>query len=356
MDDELFYDAVDLLRRLIATPSVSRDESAAADIVADELRRHGFSPKRSANNVWAIDPDFDPAKPTVLFNSHIDTVKPVANWTMDPFTPTTDETGERLYGLGSNDAGASVVSLLSAFRHLTGIPRSYNLIFLASAEEEVSGRNGIESVLPMLPPIELAIVGEPTGMNPATAEKGLMVLDGEVTGKSGHAARNEGINAIYRAIDVIDSLRAMTFPKKSAMLGPVKLSVTQIEAGTQHNVVPDVCRFVVDVRTTDSYSNQQTLDMIRDAMPEYCTLTPRSTRLNPSGISREHPLVRRLEMTGAVPFGSPTLSDQALLHCPSLKLGPGDSARSHTADEYICQDEIRQAIATYIKIMSDLKL
>lgn len=354
--DELFYDAVDLLKRLIATPSVSRDETAAADVVAEELRRCGFAPKRSANNVWVVDPDFDPARPTILLNSHIDTVKPVANWTYAPFCPTTDESGERIYGLGSNDAGASVVSLMAAFRQLVTLPRTYNLIYLASAEEEVSGRNGIESVIPMLPPITLAIVGEPTGMNPAIAEKGLMVLDGEITGQSGHAARNEGINAIYRAMDVVNTLKSLTFPCESEVLGPVRISVTQIEAGTQHNVVPDICRIVVDVRTTDAYTNQQTLDLIRQAMPPYCTLTPRSTRLNPSGISTEHPLIRRLVMMGATPFGSPTLSDQALLHCQSFKIGPGESARSHTADEYICLDEIRQAISTYIKILSGLQL
>lgn len=356
MNDELFYDAVDLLRQLIATPSVSRDEAAAADIVADELRRCGFAPRRAANNVWVIDPDFDPSKPTILLNSHIDTVKPVDGWSRDPFMATEDETGERLYGLGSNDAGASVVSLMAAFRQLTGMPRSYNLIYLASAEEEVSGRNGIESVIPMLPPIDLAIVGEPTGMNPAIAEKGLMVLDGEITGQSGHAARNEGINAIYRAMEVIGILQSLTFPEESPVLGPVRISVTQIQAGSQHNVVPDRCRIVVDVRTTDAYSNQQTLDLIRQAMPPYCTLTPRSTRLNPSGISSSHPLVSRLNMMGAEPFGSPTLSDQALLQCPSLKIGPGNSARSHTADEYIVLDEIRQAIATYIKVLSGLNI
>ena len=354
--DELFYDAVDLLKRLISTPSVSRDETAAADIVAEELRRCSFAPKRSANNVWVVDPDFDPEKPTILLNSHIDTVKPVTNWTFDPFHPTPDESGERIYGLGSNDAGASVVSLMAAFRQLVTQPRDYNLIYLASAEEEVSGRNGIESVIPMLPPITLAIVGEPTGMNPAIAEKGLMVLDGEITGQSGHAARNEGINAIYSALEIVDTLKSLTFPKESVMLGPVRISVTQIEAGTQHNVVPDLCRIVVDVRTTDAYTNQQTLDMIRQAMPPYCTLTPRSTRLNPSGINKEHPLIRRLTMMGYTSFGSPTLSDQALLSCQSFKIGPGDSARSHTADEYIRLDEIRQAISTYIKILSGLQL
>ena len=353
--DELYYDAVDLLRTLIATPSISRDETSAADVVEHFMKEHGMLPRRSGNNVWAIAPDFDPKRPTLLLNSHIDTVKPVAGWTHDPFTPDYDPATDRLYGLGSNDAGASGVSLMAAFRYLSERKQPYNLILLLSAEEEVSGKGGIESVLPMLPPIDVAIVGEPTGMQPAIAEKGLMVLDGEVTGKSGHAARNEGINAIYRAIPVVERLRTLQLPRTSAMLGPVRISVTQIEAGTQHNVVPDLCRIVVDVRTTDAYSNVDTLALIREAVPE-CKLTPRSTRLNPSSIPSGHPIVRRLEMLGATPFGSPTLSDQALLSCPSLKLGPGDSARSHTADEYILTEEIRNAIATYIRLLNSLPL
>ena len=243
-----------------------------------------------------------------------------------------------------------MVSLLAVFRWLTQHKQHYNLIFLASCEEEVSGRSGIESVLPMLPNIDVAIVGEPTGMQPALAEKGLMVLDAEAIGVSGHAARNEGVNAIYKAIDAINALRNLQFEKKSQLLGPIKVSATVINAGTQHNVVPDVCRFVVDVRTTDAYSNQDTLQIIREAAPQ-CTFTPRSTRLNPSSISTEHPLVKRLLTLGKVPFGSPTLSDQALMPFPSLKLGPGDSARSHSADEYICPIEIREAIHTYISLL-----
>lgn len=353
--DELYYDAVDLLRQLIAIPSVSRNESEAADVVEQFMTAHGMHPRRSGNNVWVTAPDFDPQRKTILLNSHIDTVKPVAGWTRDPFTPDYDESTDRLYGLGSNDAGASGVSLLAAFRYLSEHQQSYNLIILLSAEEEVSGKNGIESVLPMLPPIDVAIVGEPTGMQPAIAEKGLMVLDGEVTGVSGHAARNEGVNAIYRAIPVVERLRTLQLPKESSMLGPVRISVTQIEAGTQHNVVPDLCRITVDVRTTDVYSNSETLELIRDAVPE-CTLTPRSTRLNPSSIDPAHPIVQRLEMLGAESFGSPTLSDQALLPCQSLKLGPGDSARSHTADEYIMTNEIREAIATYIRLLDGLMI
>jgi acetylornithine deacetylase len=353
--DELYYDAIDLLKQLITTPSISRDEANAATIVEQFMTKCNMRPERSGNNVWAIAPAFDPSRPTILLNSHIDTVKPVSGWTHEPFVADYDETTDKLYGLGSNDAGASGVSLLAAFRYLSTQPQPYNLIILLSAEEEVSGKNGIESVLPKLPHIDVAIVGEPTGMNPAVAEKGLMVLDGEITGVSGHAARNEGVNAIYRAIPVVETLRTLALPQTSATLGPVRISVTQIEAGTQHNVVPDLCRITVDVRTTDAYSNVDTLELIRAAVPD-CKLTPRSTRLNPSSIPQEHPLVQRLILLGATPFGSPTLSDQALIPCPSLKLGPGDSSRSHTADEYIHTAEIRQAIATYIRLLDKLAL
>ena len=351
--DELYYKSVDLLKQLISTPSVSREENAAADVVSDFFRANGFEPKRHGNNVWALSPDFDINKPTLLLNSHIDTVKPVSGWNRDPFTPT-EEDG-RLYGLGSNDAGGPLVSLLATFIYLCERPQQYNIVMLASCEEEVSGKNGIESVIPMLPPISVAIVGEPTEMQPAVAEKGLMVLDGVVKGVSGHAARNEGVNAIYKAIAVIDTLRSLKFEKESPTLGPVKISVTQINAGTQHNVVPDECKIVVDVRSTDAYSNVETLEMIRQAVPE-CELTPRSTRLNPSSISPTHSIVKRLEMLGAEPSGSPTLSDQALMPWQSLKLGPGSSSRSHTADEYICFDEIREAIETYIKVLDGIIL
>ncbi len=351
--DELYYKSVDLLKKLISTPSVSREENAVADIVCDFFQTNGFAPLRSGNNVWAKSPDYDIAKPTLLLNSHIDTVKPVAGWTRNPFTPI-EEDG-KLYGLGSNDAGASLVSLIATFIYLCKRPRNYNLIMLASCEEEVSGKNGIESVISQMTPVSVAIVGEPTEMRPAIAEKGLMVLDGVVKGVSGHAARNEGVNAIYETLEVIDKLRNLRFEKESSMLGPVKISVTQINAGTQHNVVPDECRIVVDVRSTDAYSNIQTLALIRKAVPQ-CELTPRSTRLTPSYISPSHPLVKRLQILGAKPFGSPTLSDQALMPWQSLKLGPGSSSRSHTADEFIFLDEIRQAIQMYITILDGLKL
>ena len=355
MIDELYYDSVDLLKAMIRIKSVSREETAVADAIASAMRGMGLAVKRHGNNLWSADPAFDPQRPTLLLNSHIDTVKPTAGWTRDPLCPEEDDEG-RLYGLGSNDAGASVVSLMAAFRFLIERQRNCNLIFLASCEEEVSGKNGIEAVLPMLPPIDAAIVGEPTGMHPAIAEKGLMVLDGIVTGVAGHAARDEGVNAIYRAMEAIGKLRGTAFGRTSQLLGPVKVSVTQISAGTQHNVVPDKCSIVVDVRTTDAYTNTETLEILRRQVEGLCTLTPRSTRLNSSGISPGHPLVKRLVTMGRKPFGSPTLSDQALMPFASLKLGPGDSARSHSADEYIRLDEIREAIYMYITLLDGCRI
>lgn len=347
--DEYYYDAIDLLKELIATPSVSRNEKDAADVLQRHIIKFGFTPKRHNNNIWILDTDFRPERETILLNAHIDTVKAAASWQRDPFTPT--EEGDRIYGLGSNDDGGSLVSLLTAFRIMMNSSRAHNLIFLASAEEEVGGVNGITSVLPMLPPISFALVGEPTGMQPALAEKGLMVLDGEVKGVSGHAARNEGVNAIYKAIEVIETLRTFKFPNESELLGPVKISVTKIEAGTAHNVVPDLCKFLVDVRTTDAYSNVETLEILQRLVEGKATLTAHSTRLNPSSISREHPFVKRILMLGKTPYGSPTLSDQSLIPYPSLKMGPGESSRSHTADEYITTDEIRDAIQTYVSLL-----
>lgn len=355
--DELFYQALDLLKGLIAIPRFSREENRAADLVEDFMRRHcgdKASVERHGNNILAIPADHMsyPDVPVLLLNSHIDTVRPSAGWTMDPFTPFFDEAANRLYGIGSNDAGASLVSLAVSFIYLlnTGIRTSARLIFLASCEEEVSGKNGMEMMVPLLPHIDKALVGEPTGMRPAIAEKGLMVLDCATHGVSGHAARNEGVNAIYKALPAISAMRSLRFPVVSEMLGPVKISVTQIEAGTQHNVVPDLCRFVADVRTTDAYSNTETLRLIREAVPDV-DINPRSTRLNPSSIAPDDPLVARFTMLGLEPFGSPTLSDQALMPWPSLKAGPGDSARSHSSDEYIGIDELREAIETYITIL-----
>lgn len=353
--DELFYDAIDMLKEMISIPSFSREENTVADRLVEILSSFGLKPNRHGNNIWCIAPHLSQDKPTLLLNSHIDTVKPVVGWTHDPFTPIESE--GRIYGLGSNDAGASVVSLTATFRYLYTLERPYNLVLLLSCEEEVSGKNGLESVLPLLPHIDVAIVGEPTEMQPAIAEKGLMVLDGEIQGVSGHAARNEGINAIYRAMEVINTLKNLNFEKESPTLGPIKITVSQIQAGTQHNVVPNRCHIVVDIRTTDAYTNEETLALIRKAVSyEWCTLTPRSTRLNPSGISENHPIVNRLITLGCKPFGSPTLSDQALMPFPSLKIGPGNSSRSHTADEYVKIDEIRSAIHTYTTILTNLNL
>ena len=352
--DELYYCAVDLLKELISLPSVSRDEGRAADAVGSFLELHGCKVCRSGNNVWAVAEGYSAGRPTLMLNSHIDTVRPVAGWRHDPFVPEEDGDG-RIFGLGSNDAGASLVSLIAAFLILSSRKQSYNLVFLASCEEEVSGKGGIESVLPLLPLVDFAVVGEPTAMRPAVAEKGLLVLDGTITGVSGHAAREEGVNAIYKAVDVIASLRDLRLPLVSEYLGPVKISVTQIEAGTQHNVVPDLCKIVADVRTTDAYTNEQTLQLIRDAVPG-CNFEPRSLRLRPSSVPVNHPVVRRLVFAGKEPFGSPTLSDQALMPFLSVKCGPGDSARSHTADEYIYIDEIREAIQLYVTVLDGVEI
>ena len=342
-------EAMALLGRLIATPSVSRDESRAADIMEEYMKGCGLHPKRIANNVYSICSDYDDGRPTVLLNAHIDTVKPVSTWTRDPFVPSVE--GDRLYGLGSNDCGGGLVALLQAYRVLTGRQRTFNLIYVASAEEEVSGRDGICSVLPLLPHTDVAIVGEPTGMQPATAEKGLMVIDGTAHGRSGHAARNEGVNAIYEALDDLVWLRSHRFERVSELLGPVKMSVTVINAGTQHNVVPDECRFVIDVRTNELYTNEEVFDIIRSNVKS--EVKARSFRLGSSGIDGNHPLVMRMKAMGMRPFGSPTLSGQARMPFPSFKLGPGDSARSHSADEYICESEVGAAIETYIKILTE---
>jgi acetylornithine deacetylase len=338
---------VELLKKLIATPSVSRDESRAADIIEDYMTSRGLAPRREANNVFAICDDYDESKPTMLLNAHIDTVKPVATWTRDPFAPEID--GDRLYGLGSNDCGGGLTALLQAYRAGLRRKREYNIVYVASAEEEVSGSEGIVRVLPLLPEIDIAMVGEPTGMQPAIAEKGLMVIDGTAHGRSGHAARDEGINAINEALDDLMWLRDYRFERVSRLLGAVKMSVTMITAGTQHNVVPDECRFVIDVRTNELYDNREVFDIIRSHL--HSDVKARSFRLNSSGIDACHPLVRRMTYMGMRPFGSPTLSDQALMPFPSLKLGPGESCRSHSADEFICISEIAQAIETYLMLI-----
>lgn len=349
----MYYDAIELLKGMITRPSFSRDEKEVADFLQQAWEKAGYKVHRKGNNLWLVAPHFQLDKPTILLNSHIDTVKPASGWTKNPFNPEETEE-ERLYGLGSNDAGASVVSLYEAFRILSDKEQPYNLIFLASCEEEVSGKNGLESVLAELPPIAFAVVGEPTGMHPAIAEKGLMVLDCVSIGKAGHAARNEGINAITLAMKDIAWFNSYQFPEKSDFLGPVKMSVTIIHAGTQHNVVPDRCEFTVDIRTNEFYSNEKLFKLIQSQVD--CEVKARSFRLNSSRTEIVHPFVQRAIMMGKEPFGSPTLSDQALMSFPSVKIGPGDSARSHAANEYIGFMEIREAIDLYVRLLDQLKL
>lgn len=345
--EEYVRDAIGLLSQLIATPSTSRNEKDAADIMEKALRNYGFTPRREANNVWVIDPHFDEQKPTLLLNAHIDTVKPVDSWRRDPFAPTIE--GDTLYGLGSNDCGGGLCSLLQTFRMLTEKTQNYNLIYLASAEEEVSGKDGISRALPLLPKIDLAIVGEPTGMQPAVAEKGLMVLDVIAHGKSGHAARNEGVNAIYEALDDMRWIRDYKFKKVSPFLGPTKMTLTVVNAGTQHNVIPDKCTMLVDIRTNEFYDNEEVYHFICQHLKS--EVKAHSFRLKSSRIDPEHPLIKKCVAMGMKPFGSPTLSDQALMPFSSFKLGPGESSRSHSADEFIRISEIADAIAKYKELL-----
>ena len=345
-------DAVELLKTLIAAPSISREEDKAADALIRFIIRCGLTYKREVNNVWIIDPHYDENRPNLLLNAHLDTVKAVDSWTRHPFTPTVE--GDTIYGLGSNDCGGGLVSLLQVFRMLIKKEQEYNVIYLASAEEEISGKNGIERVLPILPPIDVAVVGEPTGLRPAIAEKGLMVLDVTVHGKSGHAARNEGVNAIYQALDDIQWFRNYTFPKNSEVLGPTNMNVTMISAGTQHNVIPDKCTLTVDIRSNENYTNKEIYDFIcKNVKSE---VKARSFRLSSSHININHPLIRRALEMKLVPFGSPTLSDQALMSFPSFKLGPGESCRSHCADEFIRISEIDKAIDLYFKLFDGVCL
>ena len=341
-------EAVALLKELISIPSVSRDEKVAADVLQRQMKAWGLPCKRVGNNL-IVAKRLSKRKPTLLLNAHIDTVKPVATWTRDPFQPV-EEDG-RLYGLGSNDCGGGLVSLLQVYRIMTQENNCpYNLIYVASCEEEVSGQGGFSLVLPELPKIDVAIVGEPTGMQPAIAEKGLMVIDGVAHGKSGHAARNEGINAIYEALDDLQWLRDYQFRKVSPLLGETKATVTVVQAGTQHNVIPDKLEFIIDVRTNEYYQNEYLFAFLQKHMKS--ELKARSFRLSSSSIPKDHPLVKKCIRMRMKPFGSPTLSDQALMPFPSFKLGPGESSRSHSADEYICIDEISKAIRTYVKLLS----
>lgn len=341
-------DCICLLEKLISIPRTSREEKAAADWLEQEMRLLGLTPQRLHNNLWEVAPGYDGGKPTLLLNAHIDTVRPVSAWTRNPYEPRRTEEG-CLYGLGSNDDGASLVTLLATYCNLRGASLPYNLVFLASAEEEVSGKNGIECVLPLLPPISVALVGEPTGMQPAIAEKGLMVLDCTAHGKAGHAARNEGDNAIYHALKDIEWFRTFRFPEESPLLGGVKMTITIIQAGTQHNVIPDTCSFTVDVRSNECYSNKEIYDVVCQNVES--EVKARSFRLNSSRMESSHPLLLRAIELGRKPFGSPTLSDQALMPFPSMKMGPGQSSRSHTADEYILIQEMEEALEIYRKMI-----
>lgn len=343
---------IDLLKNLIRTPSLSRNEEATATILYDFLTAEGVETvHRNDNNVWALNRYFDPARPTILLNSHHDTVKPNPGYTRNPYSPDIEQS--KLYGLGSNDAGASVVSLIATFLHFyNNEGLKYNLCLAITAEEECSGRAGIESILNLLPRLDFAIVGEPTQMQMAVAERGLMVLDCVAHGRAGHAAREEGDNAIYHAMRDIEWFRSYRFSKVSPLFGAVKMSVTVIEAGSQHNVVPAECKFTVDVRTTECYTNEQVLETVRAAVSS--TVTPRSTRLKPSSIAMDHPLIKIGTAMGLKSYGSPTTSDQALLNCASLKMGVGDSARSHTADEFVYVSEIEQGIEQYIMMLKQL--
>ena len=342
--------AVDLLCQLIETQSFSGEEDKTADIIFKFLTDHGATAHRQNNNVWSIHPNFDENKKTILLNSHHDTVKFGSSWTYDPLKATIE--GDKLVGLGSNDAGASAVSLLATYINFLNDDLPFNLIVAITAEEESSGQLNVASILPNLPKIDLGIVGEPTQMDMAIAERGLVVMDVIVKGKTGHAARNEGVNAIYEAIDVMNWFKTYQFERVSDMLGPVKMTVTQIEAGKQHNVVPDECRLVVDCRVNELYSNQEVVDIISSCLPK-AEVKARSLRLNSSRISENHPIVQKGIELGCTTYGSPTMSDQAMMNFETVKMGPGDSARSHTPDEYIYLSEIEHGIERYTSLLKD---
>lgn len=344
--------AIRLLQTLISTPSFSREEGETARIIFDFLQEQNVLPKRHLNNVYARCKGYDAQKPTLLLCSHHDTVRPAAGYTHDPFAPTVAD--GKLYGLGSNDAGASVAALAAVFCNFYQAPLPFNLALAIVAEEEVQGPNGVEALKPLLGDICCAIVGEPTQMQAAVGERGLMVLDCTAHGKQGHAARAEGDNALYRAVDAIEWFRTFRFPKISERMGEVKMTVTMISGGTQHNVIPAECKFVVDVRPTDAYDNQEIVDIIRRSVP--CDVQPRSTRIRASGIADSHPLVQAALKLGRQTYVSPTTSDIALLRLPSLKMGPGDSARSHSADEFVYLSEVEEAIDLYGKMLENVEL
>lgn len=347
--ETLFNEALELLKKLISTSSFSKEEDQTALLIEDLLKSKGIKTYRKLNNIWAYNQYFDEAKPTILLNSHHDTVKPNSGYTRNPFSAQIED--GKLYGLGSNDAGGCLVSLIATFLYFYDQQDlKYNICLAATAEEEISGNDGLELIIPDLGKLDFAIVGEPTEMHLAVAERGLMVLDCVSTGKAGHAAREEGDNAIYKAIKDIDWFRNYRFAKESSLFGPIKMSVTIIEAGSQHNVVPASCKFTVDVRVTDAYRNEEVLKIIRNHVSS--EVNPRSVRLKPSSIDMDHPIVQAGISLGRKTYGSPTTSDQALLDIPSLKMGPGDSARSHMADEFIYVNEIREGIELYVKMLS----
>lgn len=348
MIGQLQKDSLELLKQLISIQSFSKEEDKTADAIEAFLQDRSVKTNRKLNNVWAYNKHFDVAKPTLLLNSHHDTVKPNSGYTRNPYDAAVED--GKLYGLGSNDAGGCLVSLIAAFLYYhdqEGL--AYNICLATTAEEEISGNNGLEYVLPDLGELEFAIVGEPTQMNLAIAERGLLVLDCTVHGKAGHAAREEGDNAIYKALKDIEWFRNYRFSKVSEMFGPLKMSVTIINAGSQHNVVPATCTFTVDVRVTDAYTNEEVLKIIRTNVD--CDVQPRSVRLKPSSIDKAHPIVQAGIALGRTTYGSPTTSDQALLSIPSLKVGPGDSARSHMADEYVYINEVEEGVALYIEML-----
>ena len=344
-------EAISLLKELIATPSFSKEEDQTAGIIGKFLAVRQIPASRVGNNVFALNKNFDENKPTILLNSHHDTVKPNPQYTKDPFSPIVEN--EKLYGLGSNDAGGCLVSLLATFLYFYSKETKYNIIFAATAEEEISGTGGIEYTLPYLPKIDCAIVGEPTLMQMAVAERGLMVLDCSSYGKAGHAAREEGENSIYKALKAIEWFRNYKLTKNSELLGPSKMSVTVIETENKaHNMVPSQCKFVVDTRINELYSFEEVIEIIKANVE--CEVKPRSTRLRSTSISLDHPLVKAGTNLGRTFYGSPTTSDKALMPFPALKMGPGDSARSHTADEYIYVKEIREGIDLYIKLLEQI--
>lgn len=343
--------AIELLKKLISTPSFSREEEGTANLIEEFFRERNIPFCRYLNNVWAKNKYFDKEKYTILLNSHHDTVKPNNSYSKDPFKPEMD--GDILYGLGSNDAGGPMVSLLAAFEYFYyKTDLKFNLVFAASAEEEISGKNGIEALLPKLPKIDLGIVGEPTSMDIAIAEKGLVVLDCVSKGIPGHAAREEGINAIYEAMTDMEWFRTFEFPKISETLGRMKMSLTMIKAGSQHNVVPDECHFTVDVRVTDAYTLEETLEIIKKNVR--CDVLPRSLRLNSSGLDKGHILLALADQLNFKTYGSPTLSDQALMPFQTIKLGPGESSRSHSANEYIKISELEKGFIRYCSLLERL--